>query len=148
VYDPSLGSPPVQIRDFNPGIESDGLFWTTALDSDDIDVNLGKGFASMEAEDVDVFDFGNFGNALFGGPGTPATVSFAVEWSGVNQRVNVKNTDAPAAGGGFAGEFVRNTAQMDWSASVGNVSYESDPLATSASSFAEIGKERNGVFNP
>jgi hypothetical protein len=102
----------------------------------------------MEVEDLAVFDFGNFGNALSGGRGTPATVSFAVEWSGVNQRMNVKNTDPAADGGGFAGEFVRNTAQMDWSATVGNVSYESDALSTSSSVFAEIGKERNGVFNP
>jgi hypothetical protein len=102
----------------------------------------------MEVEDLEVFDFGTFANALFGGRGTPATVSFAVEWSGVNERVNVKNTDPPADGGGFAGEFVRNTARMDWSATVGHVTYESDALATSSSSFAEIGKERNGVFNP
>jgi hypothetical protein len=138
----------VQIRDFNPGIRPDGLFWTAAIDGDDIDVNLGKGFASLEAEDLPVFEYGDFGNALFGGQGIPATVSFAVEWRGVNQRVNVKNTDSPLDGGGLAGEFVRNAARMEWSGTVGDVSYESDPLATSASEFAEIGKERNGVFFP
>jgi hypothetical protein len=141
-----LGSPPVQIRDFNPGIRPDGLFWTTPIDGDDIDVYLGKGFASMEAEDLPVFEYGDFGNALFGGTGTPATVSFAVEWRGVNQRVNINNTDPPADGGGFAGEFVRNVAKMEWTATVADVSYESDPLGTSSSEFAEIGKERNGVF--
>jgi len=137
----------VQIRDFNPGIRPDGLFWTTPVDIDDIDVNLGKGFASMEVEDLPVFDFGDFGNALFG-TGTPAAVSFTVEWRGVNQRVNIKNTDSPADGGGWAGEVIRNVAKMEWTAAVGHLSYESDPLATSGSSFAEIGKERNGVFFP
>lgn len=101
----------------------------------------------MEVEDLPVFEYGDFGNALFGA-GTPATVSFTVEWRGVDQRVNIKNTDSPLDGGGFAGEFIRNVAKMEWTGTVGNVSYESDPLATSGSSFAEIGKERNGAFFP
>lgn len=100
----------------------------------------------MEAEDLPVIEYGDFGNALFGGTGTPATVSFTVQWRGPVQRVNIKNTDSPLDGGGFAGEFVRNVAKMEWSGTVGDVSYESDPLATSSSEFAEIGKERNGVF--
>lgn len=110
-------------------------------------MNLGKGVAVMEVEDLLVLEYGDFGNALFG-TGIPATVSFTVEWRGVDQRVNIKNTDSPADGGGWAGEVIRNVARMEWSGRVGNVSYESDPLATSSSSFAEIGKERNGVFFP
>jgi hypothetical protein len=78
----------------------------------------------------------------------PAKVSFTVVWSGVNSRANVKNTDSRLDGGGLAGEFVRNQAQMEWSASVGDLEYVSDPLATSASVFAEIGHLRNGSFFP
>lgn len=48
--------------------------------------------------------------------------------------------------GGFAGEFIRNAAQMQWSATAGDFVFESDALGTSSSSFAEIGRERNGVF--
>jgi hypothetical protein len=108
-------------------------------------VNLGRGFASLEAEDLDVFEYGDFGNALFG-TGVQATVSFTVEWSGLDQRLKIRNTDPPGDGGGWAGEIIRNVARMEWSGTVGNVSYESDPLATSGSFFAEIGRERNGVF--
>src|SRR5205085_11808131 len=110
VYDPSLGG--VQIHDFNPGILPSGLFWTTAIAGEGIQVNLGKGKASMTAQNVPNYDYGDFGNALFGGgpPPIPGLVSFTVVWHGVDERVNIRNTDPVL--GGFAGEFVRNTAQM------------------------------------
>jgi hypothetical protein len=56
--------------------------------------------------------------------------------------------DSVEVDGGFAGEFVRNTAQMEWTATVGDYTFVSDPLATSSSSFAEIGREWNGSFFP
>jgi hypothetical protein len=73
-------------------------------------------------------------------------VSFKVTWSGVNERLNIRNTDPIF--GGFAGNFVRNAAQMEWTATVGDLMFVSAPLATSSSSFAEIGHERNGSFFP
>ena len=95
-----------------------------------------------------ILDYGDIGNALFGGgaPAIPGTVSFKVVWNGVDQRLNLKNTDPVY--GGFAGEFIRNSAQMEWSAEVGDYTLVSDPIATSSSSFAEIGHERNGSFFP
>jgi len=109
-------------------------------------VNLGKGAASLEAFNVPIFDYGNIGNSLFGGgpPAIPGTVSFKVVWSGVGERVNVKNDDPVF--GGFAGEFVRNSAQMEWTGTVGNLTFASAPLSTSSSKFAEIGRERDGLF--
>jgi hypothetical protein len=98
---------------------------------------------------VPILDYGNIPNALFNGnnpPPVPGTVSFRVAWSGVNQRVNIRNTDPIY--GGFAGEFARNTAQMEWTATVGDFTFVSDPLPTSSSTFAEIGHERNGSFFP
>ena len=148
MYDPSLGTTPVQIHDLNPGIKADGLFWTIDIPDEDIQVNLGKGVASMQATNVPIDDYGNIGMALFGGGPTPipGVVSFTVKWSGVKERVNIQNNNPPASGGGFAGEFVRNAAQMEWTATVGDLMFVSDPLATSSSSFAEIGHERNGSF--
>ena len=97
----------------------------------------------MQVSDVAVTDYGNIGNALFGGGPAPmpATVSFEVRWSGVLERVNIVNPD-----NGFAGEFVRGHAQMEWSATVGDFSFVSEPAATSSSIFAELGHERNGSF--
>jgi hypothetical protein len=37
---------------------------------------------------------------------------------------------------------------MSWSAVVGDLAFQSDPLETSSSDFATMGTERNGVFFP
>ena len=146
VYDPSLGTSPVQIHDLNPGIKSDGLFWTIAIPGEGIAVDLRDGFASMQASNVPIDDYTTIPNALFGGGPAPipGIVSFIVEWRGVDERLNIRNTDPVY--GGFAGEFIHNTAQMQWTATVGNYKFVSDPLRTSSSEFAEIGYERNGIF--
>jgi hypothetical protein len=100
----------------------------------------------MEATDLPITDFVTGVNALVGGGPTPqpSVVSFKVVWSGVDERVTIRNDDPVY--GGFAGEFIRNTAQMEWRANIGDVLLVSDLLATSSSSFAEIGHERNGEF--
>jgi hypothetical protein len=77
-------------------------------------------------------------------PPVPGTVSFRVIWSGVQERVKIRNTDSVY--GGFGGSFVYNSAQMEWTATVGDYQFLSFPLATSSSSFAELGEERNGSF--
>jgi hypothetical protein len=126
----------------NPGVAPSGLFWTMALPVESIDVNLGKGSAIMRGAGLSMPDFGDFGNSLFGGkPTTPASVSFTVQWSGAAGRANVVNTSD-----GHAGEFVYTSAQMEWSAVVGDYEFVSAPLSTSKSDFAEIGHEQNGVF--
>ena len=129
----------------NPGVNPypNGLFWTMRIPDDSVSVNPGAGNAIYQVTDAHIEDYGDFDAALSGAPGTPATVSFEVRWSGVDQRVNIKD---PVAG--FGGEFVRGSAQMSWSAVVGDFAYESDPLDTSSSDFASMGTERNGVFFP
>jgi hypothetical protein len=154
VYLPGPGG--AQIHDLNPTtFPPVGLFWTTQIsdsrqgdDGDGVQVQLGAGNATYQASNVPILDYGNIGNALFGGGPSPVpgVVSFKVEWNGVHQRVNIRNTDHVF--GGFAGEFVRNAAQMQWTAKVGDLVFESDALGFSSSSFAEIGQERNGVFFP
>jgi hypothetical protein len=144
-----LPGPGDQIHDLNPSaFPPVGLFWTTEIPIAGVDVQLGKGSATLQASDVAILDYGAIPNALFGGgpPPTSGTVSFKVVWTGVNERLNIKNTDAVF--GGYAGEFVRNSAQMEWSAAVGDYTFVSDPMVTSSSSFAEIGHERNGSFLP
>jgi hypothetical protein len=129
-----------QVHDFNPGIEENGLFWTKAIDRGSVQVNLGNGSASLHVADLDVEDYGNVVNALQDGQSVPASVSFDATWSGVDERVKIRNSDT-----GFAGDFIHNQATLTWSASESGFSFTSDPLA---SDFAEIGHERNGVFFP
>jgi len=146
VFQPRAGS---QIHDLNPSTFPPlGLFWTLQIPDASVHVELGKGSATLQASAVPIFDYGDILNAIFGGgpAAVPGTVSFKIVWSGVKERVNIRNTDPVY--GGFAGEFVRNTAKMEWTATVGDLSFVSDPLATSSSGFAEIGHERNGSFFP
>jgi hypothetical protein len=114
-----------------------------ALPPNAVSVNPGAGRAVMQASNLHMLDFHDFGNSLFGGgeAPTPATVSIEVTWSGVLQRAHVVNPDTDSTG-----EYVRNSAQMEWTASSGDYDYVSAAASTSASDFAEIGEERNGVF--
>ena len=89
-----------QVHDFNPGITENGLFWTTAIDRGSVQVNLGNGSASLHVADLDVEDYGNVVNALQDGPSVEASVSFDASWSGIDERVKIRNSDT-----GFAGEF-------------------------------------------
>jgi hypothetical protein len=137
-----------QIHDLNPStFPPVGLFWTIELPEDSVEVEFERGKASLRGFDVPIFDYGTLVNGLFGPPPSPlptGKVSFKVVWGGFGQRVNIRNTDPVY--GGFAGEFIRNTAQMEWTATVGDYRFVSDPLVTSSSAFAEIGHERNGSF--
>lgn len=146
MFEPGPGA---QIHDLNPStFPPTGLFWTIEIPSDGIQVHLRQGTASMEAHNVPIFDYGDIPNALFGGGPVPVpgSVSFTVTWRGVEERLKIRNTDPVY--GGFAGEFIHNAAQMEWTATVGNFTFDSAPLSTSSSVFAEIGHERNGVFFP
>ena len=136
-----------QIHEINPTqFPPVGLFWTIEVPEHSVQVELEKGNASLQAFDVPIIDYGTGPNALFGGgpKAIPGSVSFRVVWSGMQERVDVRNTDPVF--GGFTGQFIRNKAQMEWTAVVGDYRFVSDPLQTSSSSFAEIGSEQNGSF--
>jgi hypothetical protein len=127
-----------QVHDFNPGIAESGLFWTKAIERGDVRINLADGSAALHVADLDVEDYRDVINALQDGPSVPASVSFDVSWSGVTDRVKIRNTHLR-----FAGEYARNTATLVWSGTEQHFSFQSDPHP---SGFAEIGHERNGVF--
>lgn len=129
----------------NPGINPypAGLFWTIRIPPQSVLANPGAGRAVFKVENLQIQDYGDFNTALSGAPGVPASVSFEVVWSGVDQRVNIHGEDAA-----FGAEFVRGKAQMQWTAVVGDYTFQSDPLNTSWSDFAEVGTMRNGTFFP
>jgi hypothetical protein len=97
----------------------------------------------MRVSNADVEDYHTLKNALLDGPSDPASVSFVIRWQGVKARVEVNDFDL-----GFAGQFIEDSATVEWSASIPSTgfSFTSDPAATSKTVFAEIGAERNGVF--
>jgi hypothetical protein len=93
----------------------------------------------LHVADLDVEDYHDVVNALQDGPSVEASVSFDISWSGVDERVKVRNPDTD-----FGGEYVRNSATLQWSASNAlGFTFESDSLG---SDFATIGHERNGSF--
>jgi len=145
VYDPGTGS---QLHDLNPSdYHPTGLFWTTQIPLSNVQVEVGNGYASAGATNLPIFDYGTFNNSVNGGaPRTPGVISYRVVWSGVQQRVTIRNTDPVY--GGFAGRFVRNSAQMEWTAVTDDYTFVSAPLETTKSEFAELGEERNGCFFP
>jgi hypothetical protein len=125
----------------NPGITLTGLFWTMAVSENSVEVDFGKGRAELRVEDAVIEDYGTFLNSLSGGPSEPARVSFEVHWTGRPPRQRVVNT-----AGEMEGQFIRNAATMEWSATTANYKFVSQPARTSSSLFAEIGHERNGAF--
>jgi hypothetical protein len=125
----------------NPGITLTGLFWTMAVPEDSVEVDFGKERAELRVEGAKVQDYGTFTNSVLGGPSEPATVSFEVHWDGRSPRQRVVNT-----AGEMEGQFIRNAATMEWSATTTNYKFVSQPAKTSSSLFAEVGHERNGVF--
>jgi hypothetical protein len=139
------------VTSIDPGNEPGGVFWTVAVPSDSVHVNPGTGTAIYQVHNLQTLDFHDFVNdSLLHGESTPTTLSFKIEWGGaITDRRSVKD-----AANGFAGEFVFNSATMEWSANEparpskwgGPAMYVSDPASTSHSDFAMVGHERNGVF--
>jgi hypothetical protein len=140
-----------EVTSIDPGNEPGGVFWTVPIPRESVDVNPGKGTATYQVSNLVTRDFHDFVNdSLLHGPSTPTTLSFKIEWGGpITDRQNVKDT-----ANGFAGEFVLNSATMEWTADEPNrpavwggpARYVSDPASTSHSVFAMVGHERNGVF--
>jgi len=95
----------------------------------------------MDFSDLETRDFHDLVNTLHRGPSVPADVSFRIRWSGVKARVTLSDTTNQ-----FAGNFIEDTATIGWSSHQEGFKFVSAPASTSTSLFAEIGRERNGVF--
>jgi hypothetical protein len=145
VFEPGSGQVP-QLHDLNPSFAPPlGLFWTVQVPAEAIEFDPDRNSASVQVNNLPILDHGTIPNALSGmTPATAGSVSFRVEWSGAGDMANIRS-DSPALGH-FAGEFVRNSAQIEWSAQVGPYQLTSAPMSTSSSAWAEMGRERNGIF--
>jgi hypothetical protein len=130
-----------QIHDFNPGIAPSGLFWTIRIPDESVEVDLDDAEASMNLSDVEIEDYHDIVNALQDGPSVHADVSFHVRWHGVKDRVHVRDKQNE-----FVGDFIEDTATCRWSAETEKFKFVSAPANTSTTVFAQIGRERNGVF--
>jgi hypothetical protein len=120
------------IHDFNPGIASSGLFWTTPIPPDSVQLDFGQVQARMALQNLALED-------TIPSPPVPATVSMVITWSGLTAELDVRDLVHQ-----FAGHYRECSATCQWSASEAGFSFVS--TATTQTRFAELGMERNGKF--
>jgi hypothetical protein len=106
-----------------------------------IEMDLGGATARMHLESYAIPDFFDLKHGLTGGPSVPARVTFETRWSGV-----IKRGPRIDEGLRFAGDFVFGNATTAWTAQEEGFAFASDPIETSHSLGAVIGRERNGMF--
>jgi hypothetical protein len=136
------------VHDFNGGIRPSGLFWTVDLPDRAFRFTRSGRHATLEAEDVPVVDSFTFVpippvNVI------PATVSFEVRWDATGPLMELGSGSAvpPTDRAAFLGRFREARATGSFSGRELGFSFESDPGASSDPlGFAELGRERNGVF--
>ncbi len=122
------------IHDFNAGIPPSGLFWTAAVPTSAVEIDLGSVRASFQVADFPLVD-------TIPSPNPASTVSFDMEWSGETAALKVKDLV-----NGYSGEYRECSATIEWTAQEAGFMFVSDPASTSTTRFAEIGRERNGKF--
>jgi hypothetical protein len=78
----------------------------------------------------------------------PATVSFRVRWDAIGPLMELGSGTAvpPTDRAAFLGRFREARATGSFSGRELGFSFESNPGASSDRGFAELGRERNGVF--
>jgi hypothetical protein len=133
-----------QVHDYNPG-EENGLFWTVAIPSGSVHVDLEDATAALTLKDFLIDDYGNVMNAISGGKeiGT-ALLSMHIRWGGSAQRFSFANASlpTPARIRGF-----RTAATMSFSAveTINGVTHTVTG-AKNRADFGLVARERNGVF--
>ena len=107
-----------------------------------MEVHLGEATAEMEVEGFDLEDYHDLINALKDGPEVAATASFEVEWSGVLERIELRDPTNQ-----FRGRYIRDTAEVSFTAeNAAGFVFRTDPDAPQTNLFSIIGRERNGAF--
>jgi len=97
----------------------------------------------MDVRDLPSRDYHDLVNAITLGPFLEGVVSFRVEWASSSAKRHFHDE-----AGGFDADVVLNSAQAWWSGETSAARYVADEISTSASLFAEVGHERNGVHFP
>jgi hypothetical protein len=144
---------------YDPGISESEVLWTTEIPEASIKFNFRKEEATLYVKNVLVFDTFTVANSLDPHhpiPKVNAVInSLRIHWSGtINRRSHTDCVDA------FRGDFLEDRATIEVVATTpptaastcpprparNGFRFVSDPAETSISEFAQIGRERNGVF--
>jgi hypothetical protein len=103
----------------------------------------GNGSAVMDVRNLPSRDYHDLLNAITGGPFLPAVVSFRVEWGRSSDKHHFHDPEDR-----FDADVALNSAMAWWRGETSEALYVADDISTSASLFAEVGHERNGVYFP
>ena len=117
-----------------------------------MEIDLDNATASLQLTDLPIIDAHDLANNLTNGQGftnppippiapVPATVSFAIGWSGVVNQAKVTNQAEQ-----FTGQFIETIATIKWSASQAGFDFVSEDPNPARNFYSVIGHERNGVF--
>jgi hypothetical protein len=121
------------------------LFWTEAVRNSTVEADPEEGQATLDltSEDVpEVKDFHNIPNSLAGGPGDDAFFRLHVEWDGEGAVRTVNDTTNEVAA-----RFVNGPGSISFRATNLTTGFTYDSVRKGQTvKFAEVGRERNGVF--
>lgn len=135
------------MHDFEPGIASNGLFWTIPIPATAAEINLSQRTARFHMSNLRIPDWHDFFNSIGASdppiPPVSATVSFDTHWRGVGPLTHISD---PAKE--FQGEFMDSQATIQWSAEEPALHFRfvTDASAPTHTIGAAIGREQNGVF--
>jgi hypothetical protein len=143
---------------YDPGVTPSEVFWTTPIARGSVKFDIEDETASLHVKNVLVFDVTTVPNSF--DPNHPqgrinsVINSLRIEWSGTTRATAFSNCDPNA----FRGRFFENSATIEVTATTPPTPARECPHTparngfrfvskkTTASHFAEIGRERNGVF--
>ena len=132
-----------QTHDFNPGVASNGLFWTISIPSEAGVADPVAGTATYTQTDLAIGDYRQLGIGASNGPHVPAKVTFTITWS---PGPNPKHLHVHDTTNGFGGDFIQGVSTASWSASGDTFTFRSTPGETSKTVIAYVGTEKNGRF--
>jgi hypothetical protein len=140
LFEPGSGS---QVHDFNGGILASGLFWTLPVPDDALWVSRNGRRAVLEVEDLAVLDSFQF----FGPNQTPASVSCRVEWRATDPFVprGKGSTVPPTDPAAFLGDIAPARSTGFFEGSEFGFAFKASG-DTQPSGWAQVARERNGVF--
>ncbi|GAC1357502.1 MAG: hypothetical protein NVS4B11_35200 [Ktedonobacteraceae bacterium] len=141
-YPQSLTEPTKKqkIHDINPGIASNGLFWTVPMPEDALHLSEDGLVASVHLRDFPVQDQPNFPNTQ---PTYPARISMDLTWQAVGRQMGINDPMNH-----YRLQFHKANAQVALRVTVPEVgfTFTSAPAKTSETVFAMLGYDRNGLF--
>jgi len=116
------------------------LFWTVAIPPGSVAFDFDAATASLDVSHLKIDDYGNVVRALtLDKEIATGSVDIDLDWSGALSTGSFTNTAHK-----FNIDFVRGAATLSWAAQ--EPGFEFVSTSTNPGGFAEIGKERNGVF--